>query len=61
VTDASIIGAAGTRCGRFPDATVASLAIDALDGALADADIDTGRVEAIFFANALSGDRKSVV
>jgi acetyl-CoA acetyltransferase len=55
VTDATIIGAAGTRCGRFPDATVASLAIDALDGALADADIDTGRVEAIFFANALSG------
>jgi acetyl-CoA acetyltransferase len=55
VTDATIIGAAGTRCGRFLDATVASLAIDALDGALADAGIDIERVEAIFFANALSG------
>jgi acetyl-CoA acyltransferase len=55
VTCATIIGSAGTRCGRFPDATVASLAIEALDGALADADIDIERVEAIFFANALSG------
>jgi acetyl-CoA acetyltransferase len=55
VTCAAIIGSAGTRCGRFPDATVASLAIEALDGALADADIDAERVEAIFFANALSG------
>jgi acetyl-CoA acetyltransferase len=55
VTCAAITGSAGTRCGRFPDATVASLAIEALDGALADADIDTERVEAIFFANALSG------
>ena len=55
MTDATIIGAAGTRCGRFLDATVASLAIDALDGALADAGIDIERVEAIFFANALSG------
>jgi acetyl-CoA acyltransferase len=55
VTSATIIGSAGTRCGRFPDATVASLAIEALDGALADADIDIERVEAIFFANALSG------
>jgi acetyl-CoA acetyltransferase len=55
VTCATIIGSAGTRCGRFPGATVASLAIEALDGALADADIDIERVEAIFFANALSG------
>ena len=52
---AYIIGSAGTRCGRFPGATVASLAIEALDGALADAGIDTDEVEAIFFSNALSG------
>ncbi len=50
-----IIGSAGTNCGRFPDATVASMAIEALDGALADAGIGTDRVDAIFFANALSG------
>ncbi len=55
MTSAHIIGSAGTRCGRFPDATVASLAIDALDGALADAGIDPEGVEAIFFSNALSG------
>jgi acetyl-CoA acetyltransferase len=55
VTSAHIIGSAGTRCGRFPDATVASLAIEALDGALADAGIDPEGVEAIFFSNALSG------
>ena len=55
MTSAHIIGSAATRCGRFPDATVAGLAIEALDGALADAGPDTGRIEAIFFANALSG------
>jgi acetyl-CoA acetyltransferase len=55
MTGVHIIGSAATRCGRFPDATVASLAIEALDGALADAGPETGRVEAIFFANALSG------
>ena len=52
---AYIIGSAGTTCGRFPDATVASMAIEALDGALGDAGIGTDRVDAIFFANALSG------
>jgi acetyl-CoA acetyltransferase len=55
MTSAYITGSAGTACGRFPDATVASLAIDALDGALADAGIGADRVDAIFFANALSG------
>ncbi|MEA2191795.1 MAG: hypothetical protein QOI73_1916 [Solirubrobacteraceae bacterium] len=52
---AHIIGSAGTRCGRFPHATVASMAIEALDAALADAGLEPDRVEAIFFANALSG------
>ena len=55
MTSAYIIGSAATRCGRFPDATVAAMAIEALDGALADAGCDIGRVDAIFFANALSG------
>src|SRR6266702_3943207 len=55
MTSAHIIGSAGTACGRFPDATVASLALEALDGALADAGLGPDRVEAIFFSNALSG------
>ena len=55
MSSAHIIGSAGTRCGRFPDATVASMAVEALDAALADAGIEPERVEAIFFANALSG------
>jgi acetyl-CoA acetyltransferase len=50
-----ILGAACTACGRFPDATVASLATEALDGALADAAVGADRIEAIFFSNALSG------
>jgi acetyl-CoA acyltransferase len=55
MTSAYIIGSAATPCGRFPDATVAGMAIAALDGALADAGPETARIEAIFFANALSG------
>jgi len=55
VTSAYIVGSAATRCGRFPDATVAGMAIEALDGAVADAGTDIGPIEAIFFANALSG------
>jgi acetyl-CoA acetyltransferase len=55
MTSSYIIGAGQTRCGRFPNATVASLAIEALDAALTDADLNHERVEAIFFSNALSG------
>ena len=55
VNSAHIIGASGTTCGRFPDASVASLAIQALDAALADAAVGPDRIEAIFFSNALSG------
>ena len=55
MTSAYIIGAGQTRCGRFPNATVATLAIEALDAALADARVTEARVEAIFFSNALSG------
>jgi acetyl-CoA acetyltransferase len=55
MTSSYIIGAGQTRCGRFPHATVASLALEALDAALADAGARETRVEAIFFSNALSG------
>jgi acetyl-CoA acyltransferase len=55
MTGAYIIGSGATRCGRFADATVAGLAIEALDAAVADAGPEVGRIEAIFFANALSG------
>lgn len=55
MTSAYIVGSAATRCGRFPDATVAGMAIEALDAALADAGCEPEQVEAIFFANALSG------
>jgi acetyl-CoA acyltransferase len=51
----SITGSAATACGRFRDATVASLAVSALDGAVSDAGIGVERLDAIFFANALSG------
>jgi acetyl-CoA acetyltransferase len=50
-----ITGHGQTPCGRFPDETVASLAIRALDRALADTDLAVERIDAIFFANALSG------
>jgi acetyl-CoA acyltransferase len=52
---AHIIGAGQTACGKFADATVASLALAALDAAVADAGVEPARIEAIFFANALSG------
>jgi acetyl-CoA acetyltransferase len=54
-SSARIIGVGQTACGRFAGATVASLAIEALDAALGDAAIAPDRVEAIFFSNALSG------
>ena len=50
-----IIGAGETPCGRFAQETVASLAVSALDRALADAHVEPDRVGAIFFSNALSG------
>jgi acetyl-CoA acyltransferase len=55
MTSSYIIGAGQTPCGRFLEASVASLAIEALDAALADAGIGESRVQAIFFSNALSG------
>ncbi|HTX45087.1 MAG TPA: thiolase family protein [Solirubrobacteraceae bacterium] len=54
-SSARIIGVGQTACGRFAEATVASLAIAALDAALSDAAIGVDRVQAIFFSNALSG------
>jgi acetyl-CoA acetyltransferase len=54
-SSAHIVGAGQTACGKFADATVSSLAVEALDAALADASLEPERIEAIFFANALSG------
>ena len=55
MTSAYIIGAGQTACGRFADATVASLAIEALDAALEDAAVaGPERVEAIFHLGANS-------
>ena len=55
MTSIYIIGAGETPCGRFADATVASLAVTSLDRALADAHVEPDQVDAIFFSNALSG------
>jgi acetyl-CoA acetyltransferase len=55
MSSAYIVGAGQTACGRFADASVASLAIEALDAALSDAALSPDRVDAIFFSNALSG------
>jgi acetyl-CoA acetyltransferase len=55
MSSAHIVGSGQTPCGRFPDATLTSLSVSALDRALDDAELEPGRVEAIFFANALAG------
>jgi acetyl-CoA acetyltransferase len=55
MSSAYIIGAGQTACGRFADASVATLAVESLDAALFDADVSPDRVDAIFFSNALSG------
>ncbi len=57
---AHLVGVGQTACGKFAEATVASLALAALDAALADAaaaqpQAGEPQIEAIFFANALSG------
>jgi acetyl-CoA acyltransferase len=55
MSSAYIVGAGQTACGRFANASVARLAIEALDAALSDAAVTPDRVDAIFFSNALSG------
>ena len=50
-----VAGVGMTRFGKFPDASVRSLAEEATAAALADATLSPGQVEMAFFANATSG------
>lgn len=50
-----IAGVGQTPFGKFPDRGVRSLAEQALEAALRDADMDVRRIGAVYFANALSG------
>src|SRR5258708_36721838 len=52
------VGVAGmgqTAFGKFKDRNVRSLAEEALQTALKDADVDASRIGVVYFANALSG------
>lgn len=53
--NASIIGAGMTAFGKFPSRSLRSLATEAVELALADADIPKSDVGVIFFANATAG------
>lgn len=53
--DVYVAGAGMTRFGKFPQATVRSLAEEATTDALADAGITTDEVGMVFFANAVQG------
>jgi acetyl-CoA acyltransferase len=55
MTEASIVGAAMTRFGKFPDSTIRSLAEEAVAGALADAGLTPADVDVVFFSNAVAG------
>jgi acetyl-CoA acetyltransferase len=55
MNDVVITGAAMTRFGKFGDATVRSLAEEAVSGALADAGLSASDVGMVFFSNAVAG------
>ncbi|MBS1892192.1 MAG: thiolase family protein [Actinobacteria bacterium] len=55
MADAVIAGAAMTTFGKFPDVSLKALAGEATRGALEDAGLGAGDVEAVFFANAVAG------
>jgi acetyl-CoA acyltransferase len=50
-----VAGAAMTRFGKFPDATIRTLAEEATNGALDDAGITTADIGMVFFSNAVAG------
>ena len=50
-----VAGVGMTRFGKFPDASVRSLAEEATAAALADATLSPGQVEMAFFSNATWG------
>src|SRR5690242_13314768 len=50
-----VAGVGSTRFGKFPDRRLRDLVEEAVRGALADAGLEAGAVEAVFFGNAAAG------
>jgi acetyl-CoA acetyltransferase len=55
VTDVVIAGSAMTRFGKFPDATIRTMAEEAVKSALDDAALSAADVGIVFFSNAVAG------
>ncbi|GEL18109.1 thiolase family protein [Pseudonocardia asaccharolytica] len=55
MNDVAIAGTAMTRFGKFPAATIRTLAEEAVRGALADARMSAADVGMVFFSNAVAG------
>ncbi len=55
MSDAYVAGVGMTNFGKFPEATIRTLAEEATAAALADAGMSPGEVEIAFFANAAAG------
>ena len=55
MAEVAIAGAAMTSFGKFPDTSIKTLAGEAVAGALADAGLESGDVDTVFFANAVAG------
>jgi acetyl-CoA acetyltransferase len=55
MSDVMIAGAAMTRFGKFPDATIRTMAEDAVSAALTDAGMSAADVGIVFFSNAVAG------
>lgn len=55
MSSAVIVGASMTAFGKFPDATIRSLAEEAVDGALKDAGLLADEIDMVFFSNAAAG------
>ena len=50
-----IAGVGSTRYGAFPEQTVRSLSLEAVDNVLLDTGINADEIQKIFFANAAAG------
>ena len=55
MTDVVIAGTGMTRFGKFPEATMRTMAEEAVSGALADAGMSAADVGMVFFSNAVAG------
>src|SRR6185436_16409078 len=53
--NAHIVGIAATQCERTSPATPRQLSASAVEGALADAGLSAGDIDAVYVANALAG------